>query len=167
MFCNQCQETAGGKGCTVKGVCGKSAVVADKQDDLIFATEVLSLVTTKLRAESENIPIEINHMITTNLFMTITNANFDPTAIDRVIDKTKRAAEELYGKSDVQLPADTRVQRGEPNEVLLALLFLGVKNIHLGPTLPAFLSPNVAKLLVEQFGIGTISSVEDDINTMI
>ena len=47
--------------------------------------------------------------------------------------------------------------------VLLALLYLGVKNIHLGPTLPAFLSPNVAKVLVEKFGIGTISNVEDDI----
>jgi len=47
--------------------------------------------------------------------------------------------------------------------VLLALLYLGVKNIHLGPTLPAFLSPNVAKVLVENFGIGTISNVEDDI----
>ena len=48
--------------------------------------------------------------------------------------------------------------------VLLALLSLGVKNIHLGPTLPAFLSPNVAKVLVETFGIGTISDVENDIN---
>ena len=47
--------------------------------------------------------------------------------------------------------------------VLLALLSLGVKNIHLGPTLPAFLSPNVANVLVENFGIGTISNVEDDI----
>ena len=47
--------------------------------------------------------------------------------------------------------------------VLLALLYLGVKNIHLGPTLPAFLSPNVVKVLVENFGIGTISNVEDDI----
>ncbi|NFI44940.1 hydroxylamine reductase [Clostridium botulinum] len=47
--------------------------------------------------------------------------------------------------------------------VLLALLHLGVKNIHLGPTLPAFLSPNVAKILVENFGIGTISSVDEDI----
>ncbi len=47
--------------------------------------------------------------------------------------------------------------------VLLALLALGVKNIHLGPTLPAFLSPNVAKVLVDTFGIGTISNVEDDI----
>lgn len=47
--------------------------------------------------------------------------------------------------------------------VLLALLYLGVKNIHLGPTLPAFLSPNVANVLIENFGIGTISNVEDDI----
>jgi hydroxylamine reductase len=46
--------------------------------------------------------------------------------------------------------------------VLLALLSLGVKNIHLGPTLPAFLSPNVAKVLVENFGIGRISTVEKD-----
>ena len=51
--------------------------------------------------------------------------------------------------------------------VLLALLYLGVKNIHLGPTLPAFLSPNVAKVLVENFGIGTISTVEDDIKNLI
>ncbi|MFY9286157.1 MAG: hydroxylamine reductase [Tissierellaceae bacterium] len=51
--------------------------------------------------------------------------------------------------------------------VLLALLFLGVKNIHLGPTLPAFLSPNVAKVLVDTFGIGTISNVEDDIEMFL
>lgn len=47
--------------------------------------------------------------------------------------------------------------------VLLALLYLGVKNIHLGPTLPAFLSPNVAKVLVEKFGIGGIGTVDEDI----
>ena len=51
--------------------------------------------------------------------------------------------------------------------VLLALLHLGVKNIHLGPTLPAFLSPNVAKVLVENFGIGTITDVESDLAAMI
>ena len=47
--------------------------------------------------------------------------------------------------------------------VLLALLSLGVKNIHLGPTLPAFLSPNVAKVLVEQFGIAPNSTMEEDL----
>ena len=51
--------------------------------------------------------------------------------------------------------------------VLLALLYLGVKNIHLGPTLPAFLSPNVANVLVENFGIAGITTVEDDIKTLI
>ena len=48
--------------------------------------------------------------------------------------------------------------------VLLALLSLGIKNIHLGPTLPAFLSPNVARILVENFGISGIGTVEDDLN---
>lgn len=51
--------------------------------------------------------------------------------------------------------------------VLLSLLYLGVKNIHLGPTLPAFLSPNVAKVLVENFGIGGITNVEDDIKMFL
>ena len=51
--------------------------------------------------------------------------------------------------------------------VLLALLSLGVKNIHVGPTLPAFLSPNVAKVLIENFGIAGIGTVEEDIRTLI
>ena len=51
--------------------------------------------------------------------------------------------------------------------VLLALLYLGVKNIHLGPTLPAFLSPNVVNVLVENFGIAGISSVEEDMKILV
>ena len=51
--------------------------------------------------------------------------------------------------------------------VLLALLSLGVKNIHLGPTLPAFLSPNVAKVLVENFGIAGITTVDEDLKILI
>ena len=51
--------------------------------------------------------------------------------------------------------------------VLLALLYLGVKNIHLGPTLPAFLSPNVAKVLVENFGIAGITTVDEDLKILI
>ena len=51
--------------------------------------------------------------------------------------------------------------------VLLSLLYLGVKNIHLGPTLPAFLSPNVAKVLVENFGIGGITNVDDDLKMFL
>ena len=77
---------------------------------------------------------------------------------------------EVFGLSDVnELPIAYNIAWYEQKAVivLLALLHLGVKNIHLGPTLPAFLSPNVAKILVENFGIGTISDVESDIKTMI
>ena len=77
MFCFQCQETAGNKGCTKVGVCGKSADLANMQDLLIYATKGLSEVTTRLRKEGKKVSKELNHYITLNLFTTITNANFD------------------------------------------------------------------------------------------
>lgn len=73
---------------------------------------------------------------------------------------------EVFGLDDVnKLPVSYNIAWYEQKAVivLLALLYLGVKNIHLGPTLPGFLSPNVAKLLVETFGIGGITNPEDDI----
>jgi hydroxylamine reductase len=73
---------------------------------------------------------------------------------------------EVFGLDDInQLPITYNIAWYEQKAVivLLALLHLGVKNIHLGPTLPGFLSPNVAKVLVENFGIGGISTVEEDI----
>ncbi|HHW48772.1 MAG TPA: hydroxylamine reductase [Clostridiaceae bacterium] len=73
---------------------------------------------------------------------------------------------EVFGLDDVnKLPIFYNIAWYEQKAVivLLALLYLGVKNIHLGPTLPAFLSPNVAAVLVEKFGIGGITNAEDDI----
>lgn len=73
---------------------------------------------------------------------------------------------EVFGLDDVnELPISYNIAWYEQKAVivLLALLYLGVKNIHLGPTLPGFLSPNVAKVLVDTFGIGGISNPEDDI----
>lgn len=78
--------------------------------------------------------------------------------------------QEAFGLEDInQLPIVYNIAWYEQKAVivLLALLSLGVKNIHLGPTLPAFLSPNVAKILVENFGIGTISTVDEDIEKLI
>lgn len=78
--------------------------------------------------------------------------------------------QEAFGLEDInQLPIVYNIAWYEQKAVivLLALLSLGVKNIHLGPTLPAFLSPNVAKVLVENFGIGTISTVDEDIEKLI
>lgn len=73
---------------------------------------------------------------------------------------------EVFELEDInQLPLAFNIAWYEQKAVivLLSLLYLGVKNIHLGPTLPAFLSPNVAKVLVENFGIGGITNVEDDL----
>lgn len=73
---------------------------------------------------------------------------------------------EAFGLDDInRLPIVYNIAWYEQKAVivLLALLSLGVKQIHLGPTLPAFLSPNVTKVLVEQFGIGGISSVDEDL----
>ena len=77
---------------------------------------------------------------------------------------------EVFGLDDVnKLPIVYNIAWYEQKAVLvlLALLSLGVKNIHLGPTLPGFLSPNVAKILVESFGIGSISTVDEDLKSMI
>ena len=88
MFCFQCQETAGCKGCTICGVCGKKPEVAAMQDLLVYVTKGLSSVTTALRGEGKTVSAEINHLVTVNLFLTITNANFDREAIVKAIGKT-------------------------------------------------------------------------------
>lgn len=88
MFCYQCQETAGCKGCTVVGVCGKQPDVAAMQDLLVWVTKGISAVTTRLREEGRAVADEVNHLVTENLFTTITNANFDKAAIEKRIEKT-------------------------------------------------------------------------------
>ena len=97
MFCYQCQETAGGKGCTVSGVCGKKPDVAAMQDLLIYVTKGLACVTTRLRSEWKEVGKEINHLVTQNLFITITNANFDKEAVICSIEKTLAVKQELIG----------------------------------------------------------------------
>ena len=98
MFCWQCQETAGNKGCTVCGVCGKTADVAALQDELVYETKRLSQVTTALRKDGKPVDKDINHLVTVNLFITITNANFDADAIKAAIAKTKTMRGKLATK---------------------------------------------------------------------
>ena len=100
MFCFQCQETAGCKGCTISGVCGKKPEVAAMQDLLVYVTKGLSAVTTGLRKEGKKIPKEVNHLVTMNLFMTITNANFDREAIIGAIKKTLKVKEDQLARLD-------------------------------------------------------------------
>ena len=98
MFCYQCQETAGCTGCTRVGVCGKQPDVAAMQDLLVYVTKGLSAVTTALRAQGEAVEGGINHLITLNLFTTITNANFDKEAIEARIRDTLAVKEKLLAR---------------------------------------------------------------------
>ena len=98
MFCYQCQETAGCKGCTMSGVCGKKPDVAAMQDLLVYVTKGISAVTTALRREGTKVPAETDHLITLNLFTTITNANFDRESIEERIRVTLTAKETLLAQ---------------------------------------------------------------------
>ena len=119
MFCYQCQETAGCKGCTVVGVCGKQPDVAAMQDLLVWVTKGISAVTTRLREEGRAVADEVNHLVTENLFTTITNANFDKAAIEKRIEKTlemKMALWEQLERRD-NLP-EAAGWTGEPSEFI-------------------------------------------------
>lgn len=107
MFCYQCQETAGCKGCTVVGVCGKKPEVAAMQDLLVYATKGLSAVTTALRAAGKSVSRNVNHLVTVNLFTTITNANFDRESIIARIKETLAVKADLLTLLDdtASLPA--------------------------------------------------------------
>ncbi|WP_320121576.1 hydroxylamine reductase [uncultured Sphaerochaeta sp.] len=102
MFCFQCQETARNFGCTQVGVCGKQPETANLQDLLIYVTKGLSQVATRLRAENKSVSKDINHIVTYNLFTTITNANFDDEKVtERIlltIEAKKGLLKELSNK---------------------------------------------------------------------
>ncbi|WP_294335964.1 hydroxylamine reductase [uncultured Clostridium sp.] len=119
MFCYQCQETAGCKGCTVVGVCGKQPDVAAMQDLLVWMTKGISAVTTRLREEGRAVPDEVNHLVTENLFTTITNANFDKAAIEKRIEKTLEMKTALWEQLESRdnLP-EAAGWTGEPSEFI-------------------------------------------------
>lgn len=100
MFCFQCQETAKGTGCTMRGVCGKLPETAALQDLLVYVTKGLSAVTTQLSAEGKEVGEQVNHLVSLNLFTTITNANFDDEAITAKIVETLTCKEQLLKQLD-------------------------------------------------------------------
>ncbi len=86
MFCYQCQETAGGTGCKIRGVCGKTEDVAKLQDLLIYTVKGVSEIVVKGKLSAEKLGA-VNGEVLSSLFMTITNANFDGDAIEAQIRK--------------------------------------------------------------------------------
>ena len=120
MYCMQCQETAGNKGCTKLGICGKSADLANMQDLLIYVTKGLSEVTTRLRHEGKVVSKEVNHWITLNLFTTITNANFDDDIFYARVQETlamrNALMNELSNKEGLSSVATWAVELAESKE---------------------------------------------------
>ena len=112
MFCNQCEQTAKGTGCTVMGVCGKLAPVADLQDHVIYALRLLSRTALKARAKGV-IEQDTDDFTVRALFSTLTNVNFDPAALEEVALEAIRRRKALAAKlgctpdtSDAAVKAD-------------------------------------------------------------
>lgn len=96
MFCYQCQETAKGTGCELRGVCGKTEEIAKLQDLLVYAVKGVSEVVVKKNIDVKD-KDSLNREVLTSLFMTITNANFDGAAIEAEIKKVLALRDELRG----------------------------------------------------------------------
>ncbi len=107
MFCYQCQETAKGSGCTVKGVCGKTSTTSNNMDLLLFVVRGVSVVATELRKAGKSIAPEVNGFVTDALFSTITNANFDDESILARVEKGLKLRTQLQTeakKAGIDLP---------------------------------------------------------------
>ena len=127
MFCYQCQETAGCTGCTNSGVCGKTPEVAAMQDLLVYVTRGISAVTKHLRSLGTEISAEINHLITVNLFTTITNANFDKEMIVARIRETLDTKEKLLKQCpDTSVLPAAALWNGEEHTFAVKAALVGV-----------------------------------------
>lgn len=98
MFCYQCQETAKGTGCEVKGVCGKTEEVAKLQDLLIYVVKGISEIVVSTKTDIMPLQ-EMNHEVIRSLFVTITNANFDADAIEKQIIELMKIRDDIALKS--------------------------------------------------------------------
>jgi len=107
MFCYQCEQTVGGKGCTKIGVCGKTPEIAAMQDLLIYQLKGISIYAKKLLDNNEKFDDSIATFVEDSLFMTLTNVNFDPNAHITMLEKSQEIKEDLRKKvSDSNISSD-------------------------------------------------------------
>lgn len=107
MFCYQCEQTAGGKGCTKIGVCGKNSTVAALQDLLVHQLKGIGFYANEAVKKGVKLTDEINRFTMDGLFTTLTNVNFDENRLVELIkeaDKIKSEAKELAGELSVEIP---------------------------------------------------------------
>ncbi|MDH6342538.1 hydroxylamine reductase [Parabacteroides sp. PFB2-12] len=121
MFCYQCQETAQNKGCTMRGVCGKTSDVANLQDLLIFLLKGISRYTVEMRKKGITVSVETNHFVMESLFMTITNANFDKERFVKRIREAIALRDRLAIEAgDTTVACDCMTWKGESLEEMEA-----------------------------------------------
>ena len=118
MFCYQCQETAGGKGCTARGVCGKTDEVAKLQDLLIYTLKGISQLVVKGKLGVKELG-NTNYHVLNSLFITITNANFDADYIVNQIKKMLTIRDELKKTALIEKPHDAVVFTADTKEAML------------------------------------------------
>lgn len=126
MFCFQCQETAGNKGCTKVGVCGKDENTANSQDLLIYVTKGLSEVVNKIG----EVDSKYYDLISNNMFVTITNANFDEEDILDKVEKTLKAKDKLIKENKLENLSDAaKFTSDDREELKRKAIEVGVLNI--------------------------------------
>jgi hydroxylamine reductase len=103
MFCNQCEQTSKGTGCTIQGVCGKTPDVAALQDLLIYSLKSLSILATEAQKHG-NIDDNLNHFVVKALFATLTNVNFDPAQLAGLVKQAVQNRESL--KAEIRSRAE-------------------------------------------------------------
>ncbi|MCU9810099.1 hydroxylamine reductase, partial [Paraclostridium sp. AKS46] len=169
MFCFQCQETAGCTGCTKFGVCGKSPDLARMQDLLIYTTKGLSEVTTRLRKEGKKVSSNVNHLITINLFTTITNANFDDEVFYARVKETLKTKEDLLSqlsnKSNLSEAALWNASSNAEMDVKVSILSK-IKDAILGSG-KELTNDDINKLLDEKSTkVGVLATKDEDIRSL-
>ncbi|MDD2268546.1 MAG: hydroxylamine reductase, partial [Eubacteriales bacterium] len=117
MFCYQCQETAGGKGCTIRGVCGKTEPVSKLHDLLIYTIKGIAYVVKKNGGQATSRTLDREMM--NSLFITITNANFDDESIEKQILKMLKLRDQLIKESGVKVSHDAAVYTVDTRESML------------------------------------------------
>jgi hydroxylamine reductase len=117
MYCDQCQESVHGSGCTVRGVCGKDDMTAKLQDVLVYATEGLALAAEQ---QQGSVSRKVGRLISESLFVTVTNTNFDEDAIVVQIRKTLALRDELKATMAVQPEHDAACWNGSSKDDFLA-----------------------------------------------
>jgi len=162
MFCFQCQEAAGGKGCTVKGVCGKTGDVAKAQDLLVYVTKGLAIVSNEGRKVGV-IDNNVDKYITENLFSTITNANFHREALLDRVKETLKLREELKAKV---VKAGGQIGETKGNSGFFKKLFGMASNEIVIPDAAVWSADNVSGFDTKAEQVGVLATENEDVRSL-